>query len=77
MTDIVVTRMDKQGRNGVFQVYGVRGGDVLARPVTFFVNRADAEELTRLARTAAATEDLLYAEVDDKAWAFVYTKEAA
>lgn len=76
MTTIRVARMDKANRSGLYPVWGFREGDLLERLVVFFVERREAEDLMRLSKLSSL-DDPLFVEVDDKAWAYVFTKEAA
>jgi hypothetical protein len=76
MTEIIVMSLAKPDRAGACQLIGYRKDDTQQRPVSVMLERADAEELARLAKDVTL-EDLLSIEVDDRAWSYVLPQVAA
>jgi hypothetical protein len=76
MTEIIVMSLAKADRAGGCQLIGYRKDDTQQRPVSVVLTRADAEELTRLAKDATL-DDLLTIEVEDRAWSYVLPQVAA
>jgi hypothetical protein len=70
-TAITVTRINpKADKQGLFQIFGYRTGDMRQKMVMFWVFRKEAEEIVHLETTLAATTQA-EVEVDDNAWTFV------
>jgi hypothetical protein len=76
MIEIVAMSLAKPDRAGACQLIGYRKDDTQQRPVSVMLTRADAEELTRLAKDATLN-DLLTVEVEDRAWSYVLPQVAA
>lgn len=76
MIEIVVMSLAKPDRTGAHQLIGYRKDDTQQRPVSVMLDRADAEDLTRLAKDMSGDE-LLSIEVEDRAWAYILPQVAA